>query len=191
MLQKCIKFINNALFRINVTLLIILLIWSILGVWEIIEANNILYWQVLLTTVAILIFNLLLVVVIVGVYRDNLKVIDIFNESQYATQHNANETIFSVGDIGHEMYLLIKGKVEISANDEILEVIESGGFFGEMAIIEALPRSANARCINDCKLVTINEKRFYELIQEVPFFAQEVMKVMAHRLRKIDQTHHQ
>jgi len=186
MLQKIIKFINSSTFTVNVCLLVLLVIWSILGVWDIISTNNPLYWQILLTCIAILIFNLLLVIVVLGVYRDNLKIIDIFNESQYATPHQADEVIFSAGDIGHEMYLVIKGKIEISIDNKVLETIESGGFFGEMAIIEDMPRSANARCLNDCKLVKINEKRFYELIEEVPFFAQEVMKVMAHRLRKYD-----
>jgi len=187
MLQKLVKFINSSTFIINISLLVLLIIWSILGVWDFIGTDNPLYWKILLTCAALLIFNLLLVVVVLGIYRDNLKIIDIFNESQYATQHLANEIIFNTGDIGHEMYLVIKGKVEISLDNNVLETIETGGFFGEMAIIEDLPRSANARCINNCKLVKINEKRFYELIQEVPFFAQEVMKLMAHRLRKYDQ----
>jgi len=187
-MQRFIKFINKFIFRANILLIVLLVIIAILGIWEVIDADNLIFWQISLTLVAILTFNLITVIVIVGVYRENLNILDIFNESQYATQHQADEVIFNIGDTGHEMYLLIKGKVEISVEGKVLEIVEPGGFFGELAIIETLPRSASARCINDCKLVTINEKRFYELIQEVPFFAQEVMKVMAHRLRKFDST---
>ncbi len=187
-MQRFIKFINKFIFRANILLIVLLVIGAILGIWEIIDTNNLLFWQIILTLVAILTFNLILIIVIVGVYRENLKIIDIFDESQYATQHKADEIIFSTGDIGHEMYLLVKGKVEISVEGKVLEIVEAGSFFGELAIIENLPRSATARCINDCKLVTINEKRFYELIQEVPFVAQQVMKIMAHRLRKLDNT---
>jgi len=187
-MQRIIQFVNKFIFRANIFLIVLLLITAILGIWEVIDSSSLIFWQITITLAAILAFNLILVIVIIGVYRENLKIIDIFNESQYATQHKADEMIFNIGDTGHEMYLLIKGKVEISIEGKVLEIVDAGGFFGELAIIETLPRSANAHCITDCKLVTINEKRFYELIQEVPFFAQEVMKVMAHRLRKFDST---
>ena len=56
--------------------------------------------------------------------------------------------------------------------------------FGEMALVDSEPRSAEAVARTDCKLVPINKKRFAFLVTETPFFALEVMQVMANRLRK-------
>ncbi len=186
MLNQFIKFLNAVFHRINIILLVFLAIWSLLGVWNIIDHNNMLYWQVLFTAGAILIFNIALIYVVFGIYRDNLKIVDVFNESQYAQTHDVDSVIFRTGEKAKNMYLLTKGKVEIRKDGKVLEVIEPGGIFGEMAIIESEPRSADAVCIKHSKLIKINEKRFYELTQEVPFFALEVMKIMAHRIRKND-----
>jgi CRP-like cAMP-binding protein len=121
--------------------------------------------------------------VVVQLYRQNLKLIDIFHESNYAQDYKPGDFVFHAGDNEKVMYLVLKGEVEISAAGKVLEVVTTGGLFGEMSIIENLPRSASARCISSCKLVAINEQRFYSLIQEIPFFAKEVMKAMSHRLR--------
>ncbi len=59
---------------------------------------------------------------------------------------------------------------------------------GEMALIDHLPRSASARATTDAKLVPIDQRRFLFLVQETPFFAIHVMKVMADRLRRMNET---
>jgi len=112
--------------------------------------------------------------------------IDIFDESEYATLHEEGAVIFEEGQVGKTMYLITKGNVELLRNRKRLEVVGPGEIFGEMAIVDDLPRSASAVCLEDCKLISINEKRFYELLHEVPFFAKEVMKNMSHRLRNYD-----
>jgi CRP-like cAMP-binding protein len=62
-----------------------------------------------------------------------------------------------------------------------------GGIFGEMSLIDDKPRSATARARTDCELVPIDEGRFLELVHQKPGFALEVMKVMAERLRSMDE----
>jgi CRP/FNR family cyclic AMP-dependent transcriptional regulator len=82
------------------------------------------------------------------------------------------------------MYVILEGQVDIQASGKVLETIHSGGIFGELALVDNEPRSAEAVAKTDCKLVPINKKRFGFLVTETPFFALEVMKVMANRLRQ-------
>ncbi|MEE9398348.1 MAG: cyclic nucleotide-binding domain-containing protein [Methylococcales bacterium] len=182
MLQNIIRLINRLMFFLNAIVLTLMLIWSLLGIWEFVPQDD-LYWKVFITLVAILLFNVLTIFCLSFLYRKTLKMIDIFNESEYATLHEEGETIFEEGQDGKIMYLITKGKVELLRNRTRLEVVGPGEIFGEMAIVDDLPRSASAVCLEDCKLISINEKRFYELLHEVPFFAREVMKNMSHRLR--------
>jgi len=56
-----------------------------------------------------------------------------------------------------------------------------------MALIDHQERSANARAKSDSKVVPVDQKRFLYLIQNTPFFAVEVMQVMAMRLRKMNE----
>jgi len=64
-------------------------------------------------------------------------------------EFKANEKIFSEGDVGTEMYLIMKGRVRISkmvpgVGEEALAILEPGSYFGEMALIDDTPRSADA-----------------------------------------------
>jgi hypothetical protein len=60
--------------------------------------------------------------------------------------------------------------------------------FGEMALIDNAPRSATAIAASDAKLVPVSEKQFLFLISNTPYFALNVMRVMARRLRAANTT---
>lgn len=99
---------------------------------------------------------------------------------------SAGETIFHEGDAGREMYVVLEGAVRLSVTGRTVEKVGRDGFFGEMAVIDAEPRSATAFALTDCKLAPINHERFMALIRETPEFALEIMRVMAARLRAMD-----
>jgi CRP-like cAMP-binding protein len=94
--------------------------------------------------------------------------------------------IFTAGSPGDVMYVVKEGEVEVLVRDRVVETIGPGGILGEMALIDHSPRSASARAKTDCQLVPIAEARFAYLIQETPYFAIEVMRVMARRLRHMN-----
>jgi CRP/FNR family cyclic AMP-dependent transcriptional regulator len=98
----------------------------------------------------------------------------------------AGQTIFAVGDPGDVMYVVKEGEVEVLVRDRVVETIGPGGILGEMALIDHSPRSASARAKTDCQLVPIDEARFKFMIQQTPFFAIEVMRVMTRRLRHMN-----
>lgn len=98
----------------------------------------------------------------------------------------AGQTVFSEGEPGEVMYVVKEGEVDIRVRDTTVETVGPGGLIGEMALIDRNPRSATAVARTDCKLVPINEARFAFLVQETPFFALDVMRMMVRRLRKMD-----
>jgi len=94
--------------------------------------------------------------------------------------------IFRKGEAAKVMYLIIEGKVDLMLDDTVVEIAEEGSFIGEMALIDDEPRSASARAKGDCRVFPIDEDRFQLLVKETPFFALQMMKTLARRLRKMD-----
>ena len=94
--------------------------------------------------------------------------------------------IFRKGEVAKVMYLIIEGKVDLMLDDTVVEIAEEGSFIGEMALIDDEPRSASARAKSDCRVFPIDEERFQLLVKETPFFALQMMKTLARRLRKMD-----
>ena len=94
------------------------------------------------------------------------------------------QVIFSAGDAGREMFIVRAGSVDLRIGDTLLETVEQGGMFGEMALVDPAPRSASAVAGPDCTLVLLDVASFNDLVRRVPGLALEVMKVMAGRLRR-------
>jgi CRP-like cAMP-binding protein len=103
----------------------------------------------------------------------------------------AGETIFLEGDLGTEMYIISEGKVEIlnrlGEEDRVLAVLEKGDFFGEMSVLEDLPRAATARALTDSRLLQINGSTFDQMLQANPEIAVRMMRKLSRRLRETDE----
>jgi len=96
----------------------------------------------------------------------------------------AGTTIFAEGDPGDRMFVVKSGRVALTANGRELTTLGTGDLLGEMAVIDREPRSATAVASSDCELVAIDKRRFWFLVQETPYFAELVMRVMVDRLRR-------
>lgn len=99
----------------------------------------------------------------------------------------AGQTIFNEGEPGDVMYVIQEGEVEILIHGRLIETVGSGGVIGEMALIDATARSATAVAKTDTRLVPLDENRFKIYVHNTPFFAIQVMRVMASRLRHMDE----
>lgn len=95
----------------------------------------------------------------------------------------AGATLFKAGDPGVYMYVLLKGEARIMVEDVIVEIAGPGSVIGEMALIDALPRSASVHCVSECSFAQIDRPRFEFLVRQNPTFSLEVMKIMSERLR--------
>ena len=101
--------------------------------------------------------------------------------------YSAGDSILAKGDTANEMYLVRSGRVAIQVNDRTVEEIEAGGVFGEMAVIDHAPRSAAAIALEDTEVIPVNERLFLILVQEAPYFALDIMRVLTDRIRRMNQ----
>ncbi len=113
--------------------------------------------------------------------------VDLQTVSDDVTQYfPRGHRFFKTGDHGEVMYIVTSGEVEIVLRGKLLETVGTGSVFGEMAIIDDLERSAEAYAKTDVKVVVIDQTRFYQLTRNDPSFALRIMKIITHRLRKLD-----
>ena len=80
------------------------------------------------------------------------------------------EVFFREGDIGDAFYVLVTGSVRISkqiqgVGEEALAILEPGACFGEMALIDEFPRSADARAHSDCTVAVITKADLAHLME--------------------------
>ena len=112
------------------------------------------------------------------------------NLPNYTVEFDAGEFIFNEGDLGMEMYIIHEGKIEIlkeiQGEQRQLAVLEKGDFFGEMSILEDLPRTAGARAIGEVKLLLINGATFDQMLRTNPEIAVRMMRKLSRRLRETD-----
>lgn len=97
------------------------------------------------------------------------------------------ELLFQEGDTGDAMFVVLEGELEIKVGARAVERVGPGGIVGELAIIEHAPRTATVTAVSDTKVVAVGTRRFEFLVQQTPFFATHLMRVMAGRLRRMDE----
>jgi CRP-like cAMP-binding protein len=98
--------------------------------------------------------------------------------------------LFTAGDDGHLMYVLAKGSADVILHGQVIETLQHGSIIGEMGLVSPGPRSASVLATSDCEFVAVDERRFQFLVQQTPFFATQVMRVMAERLRRTNELLH-
>src|SRR5687767_15335668 len=100
----------------------------------------------------------------------------------------SGDLIFSQGDLGTDMFIIQEGEVDIIKHiqneSHLLSHLERGDFFGEMALMENTPRTADAVATTDVKVVAINGSRFDEMLRKNPEIAVRIIRKYSKRLRE-------
>jgi CRP-like cAMP-binding protein len=98
------------------------------------------------------------------------------------------EFIFRTGDLGTEMYIIQEGEVhilkQIGGEQRILSKLEKGDFFGEMAVLESVARSADAVAVTEAHVLVITGSRFDEMLRKDPEIAVRIIRKYSKRLRE-------
>jgi len=102
---------------------------------------------------------------------------------QALVRYERNKVIMVAGQTGALMYVVLEGRVAISIRGAVVERVGPGGVFGEMALIDQSPRSANAAAETDCSLLAINRNVFLSLVKSGPTFGISLLSAMAERVR--------
>jgi len=108
----------------------------------------------------------------------------------FTLEVSEGDHIFREGDLGTEMFLIQDGQIEIytgsGKQEKPLAILERGDFFGEMSLLEDLPRSASARAVSEARLVRINGSTFTQMLQTNPEIAVRMMRKLSRRIRETD-----
>jgi CRP/FNR family cyclic AMP-dependent transcriptional regulator len=100
------------------------------------------------------------------------------------------DVIFHNGEAGHEMFVLLKGRIEIidesAGTDRALAVLGPGETFGEMAFFEQKERSAKAVAMDDCVLLALDEEKIESLLTKSVAIRLlfNLARMLSHRLRE-------
>jgi len=94
-------------------------------------------------------------------------------------------------EVGSTMFIILEGRVKISRiSDEgrevILSILSEGDFFGEMSILDGQARSANVVTLEDSTIMVIHREDFLQMLHDYPQIAINLLKELAHRLRRSD-----
>ena len=103
----------------------------------------------------------------------------------------AGSPIFKMGDAGDAMYLIEGGRVRISVydadrNSVTLAELARGDFFGEMAILDDKPRSADASAIENARVLVLSRNDFHSFVRQEPNVALKMLSATNERLRRTD-----
>ncbi len=99
----------------------------------------------------------------------------------------AGQELFKKGDHGDCLYVVMSGAIRLGDGDFVYETVETGGMLGEMALIDAAPRSASAVAMGPTTVVSVDQAQFLEMVQERPFFAIRLARLLTRRLRKMNE----
>ena len=103
--------------------------------------------------------------------------------SQATVRYERGKVIMVAGQAGSLMYVVLEGRVAISIRGTVIERVGPGGVFGEMALVDQSPRSANAAAETDCALLAINRNVFLSLVKSDPTFGIALLGATAERVR--------
>jgi ATP-binding cassette subfamily B protein len=137
---------------------------------------------------------------------ERLSKIDLFREfpvdslaelcqSFSSANYQPGSTIISEGDEGDLFYIIVRGRVEIlkriDDKDKRVKILEDGDFFGEIALLSNVPRTATVRTVEPTLLISLKRARFLELVASVPGMHDKLEKTMGIRLGELTELSHQ
>ncbi len=92
------------------------------------------------------------------------------------------------GTTGHEFFIVMDGRVMVLDGNTPVRTLGPGDFFGEIALIESVPRTATVRAEGIVKLLVIGHREFHSLMDEFPSVRDCVLDALAERLRRTEES---
>jgi CRP-like cAMP-binding protein len=108
--------------------------------------------------------------------------------AKFLTHYHKGDFVFRQDEAGDEMYIIQSGQVAIrktiGGKRTTVTVLEKGDFFGEMSILERLPRTADAEVTEEAGIISINSQTFGEMIRSNPEIAVRMLRKYSMRMRE-------
>ncbi|WP_324674810.1 cyclic nucleotide-binding domain-containing protein [Hymenobacter sp. GOD-10R] len=94
------------------------------------------------------------------------------------------QQVFAKGDLGASLFIVYKGEVGVFSGAQHLATFRKGDFFGELALLDAEPRSATAVAKGDVVAFRLDQEDFYDVMEERSEVLRNIMRVLCQRLRR-------
>lgn len=98
-----------------------------------------------------------------------------------------NHTIFTEGQEGRSLYIVVSGTVKVHIGDRELAKLSQGACFGEMSLFDAEPRSASVTTLDRCDCLMLTQQQLYDAIDETPGIAVNIIRLLSRRTRELNQ----
>lgn len=110
----------------------------------------------------------------------------------YEFKVNKGDAIFRKGSKGDALYVILEGAVKIvlsspKGDERIVTIFSEGNFFGEMALLDGMPRSADAIAIKPSKLLFLNHSDFMRFFKKSDAALEKILLAFSNRLRKTEE----
>jgi CRP/FNR family cyclic AMP-dependent transcriptional regulator len=102
-----------------------------------------------------------------------------------------NDVLFRKGSEGDSLYIIQEGNIKITlpsklGDEVIVSIFSDGDFFGEMALLDQMPRSANAVAMQPTRLLMLNRRDFIQFLKTNDTAMEIILSTLSQRLRKTD-----
>ncbi len=111
-----------------------------------------------------------------------VRLASVMDELSFPAQH----IIFTEGQEGRSLYIVISGRVRVHIGDRDLAQLEQGTCFGEMSLFDAEPRSASVTTLESCECLMLTQQQLYDAIDETPGIAVNIIRLLSRRIRELN-----
>jgi CRP/FNR family transcriptional regulator, cyclic AMP receptor protein len=94
----------------------------------------------------------------------------------------AGKVLAKEGDRGREFFALLEGEVEVEQGGRLIRTMDAGDFFGEIALVTKMPRTATVIAKTDVRVLVITERDFGTLLKHNPEVGRGVAEALVERL---------
>ena len=111
-----------------------------------------------------------------------VRLASVMEELSFPTNH----TIFTQGQEGRSLYIVVKGVVRVHIGDRDLAQLKEGACFGEMSLFDSEPRSASVTTIDKSDCLVLTQLQLYDAIDETPGIAVNIIRLLSRRIRELN-----
>ena len=123
-----------------------------------------------------------------GCTKDELDEIDRLTDEIRVPK---GRTVIRQGDLGQEFALIVEGTADIVKDGEVVATIGPGAYFGEVALLDTITRTASVVAASDLVLEVLDRRGFNTLLDDLPRLSRSMLRGLAHRLAELEDDNEQ